>query len=446
VHSFIYNTLLSCALLAALPLLPIWLVWQPRFRAGLAERFGWYAKNKLRKLRPARPIWIHAASVGEVGAAGTLIAGLKAVAPNCPVVLSTFTATGNALARRCTGVEATFFLPIDHPLSVRQALTQLDPAALVVVETEIWPSLLREAYKRGIPTLMISGRVSERAFRRYLLLSGVFKRAVHCFSALGMQSEDDKLRITQLGAEPDRVVVTGNLKRALRAVPRDGSHDDSIDGKCDVPRRPLLVVGSSHSGEEETLLSAFITLKTRFPDLQMAVAPRHPERFSEVEKLLHDSSVSFIKRSQLDGRLDFDQDVLLIDTLGDLRKYYARAYIAFVGGSLVNIGGHNLLEPAFCKKPVLFGPGVTNFKALAQEMKESGGGIEVADRADLVREITALLVDPEKRLSVGRKAYEVAVRDDRVLEKSLDLLRSYIDFRARNFEVQNNVTAKLQLL
>jgi len=424
VHYLLYNSLLSVAFLAALPLLPVWLAFSPRFRPGLAERFGWYSKAKLEKLRGMRPIWIHAASVGEVGAAGTLIGALKAIAPDRKVVFSTFTDTGNAMAQRCAGADAAVFLPLDHPLIVRRALTQLDPVALIVIETEIWPNLLHQAYKLGIPTLLLSGRLSERALTRYWILRGFFRRVIQCFSALGMQSGDDSVRITRLGAEAKRVMVTGNLKRVARMP----AGDDDIEAICDAgATRPLLVVGSSHQGEEEILLEVFMTLKKQFPDLQLAVAPRHPERFGEVEKLLRASGLGFAKKSQIDGRLGFDQDVMLINTLGDLSKYYARADIVFVGGSLVEVGGHNLLEPAFFKKPILFGPAMANFRMLAEEMKKSGGGIEVQDGGDLLREITGLLVDPDKRRSAGEKAYEVATRDGDVLERSLELLRSYVE-------------------
>jgi 3-deoxy-D-manno-octulosonic-acid transferase len=427
VYFLIYNFLLSIVFLAGLPFLPVWLMLHPRSRPGLAERFGWYAKSKLRKLRGTRPIWIHAASVGEVGAAGALIAALKANAPDRKVVFSTFTDTGNAMARRCGGADAVVFLPLDHPVLVRRALNQFDPVALVVIETEIWPNLLHEAYKLGIPTLLLSGRLSERALKRYLILRGFFRRVMQCFTVLGVQSEDDKIRITRLGAAPERVRVSGNLKRAARMRVAD---DDFGSGRSlghSDARRPLLVVGSSHKGEEEILFAVFMVLKRRFSDLQLALTPRHPQRFEEVEKLLRSSGLSFAKKSQMDGCLGFDQDVMLIDTLGDLGKFYARADIVFVGGSLVDVGGHNLLEPAFLKKPVLFGPAMANFKMLAEELKRSGGGIEVRDGDDLAREISVLLADPEKRRNAGEKAYAVAARDDGVLQRSLALLGCYVE-------------------
>ncbi len=425
----VYNFLLSIMVLTALPLLPLGLAVCPRFRPGLGERFGWYAKSKLRMLAGARPVWIHAASVGEVSAAGILIAAIKAESPNRRIILSTFTDTGNEMARRAGVADAVIFLPLDHPLIVRRALNRFAPSALVVIETELWPNLFQEAFNQGIPTLLLSGRLSERSLSRYLLFRVFFRRVVRCIVALGMQSEADARRVIQLGADSKRVSVTGNLKRSVGTTAMLRNSEVKIPDAMTAAQanRPLLVVGSSHRGEEKILLYVFGRLKQQFPCLQLAVAPRHPERFSEVESLLQNTGLSFEKKSRIDGRLNFDHDVILIDTLGDLGRFYARADIAFVGGSLVEVGGHNLLEPAFLKKPVLFGPFMANFKALAEEMKRSGGGIEVRNADDLLYEISDLLGNVDKRRSVGEKAFKVAAGDDGVAERTLKLLRRYVD-------------------
>jgi 3-deoxy-D-manno-octulosonic-acid transferase len=191
------------------------------------------------------------------------------------------------------------------------------------------------------------------------------------------------------------------------------------------------VVGSSHRGEEEILLKVFAALKQAFPKLQLVLAPRHPQRFSEVEKLLRTRGLRFERQSQHDGRRSFEQDVMLVDTVGDLQDFYAIADVAFIGGSLVDAGGHNLLEPARLRKPVLFGPFMGNFKGLAEEMKRSGGGIEVQSGDDLIREITALLEDPQRLRAVGEKAYQVAAEDPAVLNQSIALAQRYLQLEAR---------------
>jgi 3-deoxy-D-manno-octulosonic-acid transferase len=427
VYYFIYNSLLTVAFIAALPLLPLWLLLRPRLRPGLAERFCCYRANELQSVVGARPIWIHAASVGETFAASTLIAALKAKLPRARILLSTFTETGNEIARRRAGADAVIFLPLDHPLLVRRALVKLEPSALVIIETEMWPNLLRQASKRGIPVLLLSGRLSDRAFHRYVQFRALFSSVVRCFAACGMQSADDAARMARLGADGERIVVTGNLKQPTLPDSNGESAGASVDARVPV-KRPLLVAGSTHRGEEALLLAVFRALKSRFADLQLALGPRHPERFAEVEKLLQQTGLSYEKKSRLQAP-SFCQDVLLVDTLGDLLALYALGDVAFVGGSLVDVGGHNLLEPARLKKPVLFGPYMANFANVAAAMKKSGGGIEVRDVGEMVRACEDLLGDPGRRQSVGEQAYEAARGDGAAVERSLELLGRYIDLK-----------------
>jgi 3-deoxy-D-manno-octulosonic-acid transferase len=429
VHYLIYNCLLTVALTLALPLLPLWLLLSPRLRPGLAERFGLYAKDKLKPVCEERPIWIHAASLGETLAAMALIRALKAKLPERKIVLSTFTDTGNEMARRTADADAVIFLPVDHLLVVRRALAKLEPSVLIIIETEIWPNLVRQASRRGIPVLMLSGRVSERALKRYLQFHGFLRSVLRCFAAYGVQSREDADKIGRLGADAARIVVTGNLKQPGLLPGVNGRQVVAPqDGPPSGSRRLLLIAGSTHSGEETILLQVFVALKHRFPGLQLALAPRHRERFAEVEKLLQQRGVTFAKKSRLEGET-FEQEALFVDTLGDLPKLYALGDVAFVGGSLVPVGGHNLLEPACLRKPVLFGPYTANCAAVAEAMKRSGGGIEVRDAEELARRLEDLLSDPVKRLRAGEKAYEVAMLDGAVVERSLELVGRYLDLR-----------------
>jgi 3-deoxy-D-manno-octulosonic-acid transferase len=239
-----------------------------------------------------------------------------------------------------------------------------------------------------------------------------------------MQSEIDRQRIIRLGAAPSRVSISGNLKQAAGL-----NAGRELAGDTDEPKpagRMIWVVGSSHPGEEEIVCAAFKSLKQRFPELQMVLAPRHPQRFAEVEKLLVASGVWFEKQSCIQDKRDFRQDILLLDTLGDLERFYAKADLAFVGGSLAHAGGHNLLEPARFRKPVFFGPYTSNVSSLAEKLKRNGGGFEVRGAEDLVRDITALLADPQKCRVAGEKAYEVAAADHTVVEKSLNIVATYL--------------------
>ena len=419
--------LATVLLLVGLPLSPLLILLGKRYSMGLGQRLGFYGREVINAVDHTRPVWIHGASVGEALAAGRLIEEIRQRFPGRKIVVSAFTATGYETARSAISDAAIIFLPLDQPWCVKRALSTFDPSVMIFLETEIWPTLLRLAHRRGTPTLLLSGRFSARSFTKYSLLGWFFRGVIRNFAFMGMQSEEDASRAKMLGADPDRVFVTGNLKLAgpensfdqNPATPKS-IYQPQSDGGC------LLVVGSSHRGEEEILLDAFRYLKRSFPDLHMVLAPRHPQRFPEVEKLLKAKRLGFAKKSQCNGGSLFIQDICFLDTLGDLQKFYALGDIAFVGGSLVDAGGHNLLEPARLRKPVLFGPYTANFTAIAEAMKAKGGGIEVRGVDDLIREITDLLVDPDKRRSMGEKAYQVAADEQRVGERSSRLLERYL--------------------
>ena len=431
---FIYNLFFTTALVLGLPLIPFVFLLGDRFSQGLRQRLGFYPLTVTAALSHSRAIWIHAASVGEVDAASRLSHELRRRLPGCIVLLSTFTATGNARARQIGGADAVIFLPLDQQWIVRRTLANLNPALLIFLETEIWPNLLREAYRKGIPTLLLSGRLSVKGFNRYARFQFLFRRVLQYYSVLGMQSQEDAERILNLGADHRRVLVSGNLKRAP-AIRRENGRRKVNKGSENGAQRqsaPLLVVGSSHRGEEEILLKVFAALKEAFPKLQLVLAPRHPQRFPEVEKLLRTQGLNFGRQSQRAGRLFFEQDVMLLDTVGDLQDFYAMADVAFIGGSLVDAGGHNLLEPARLRKPVLFGPFMGNFKGLAEDMKRTGGGIEVHSGDDLIREITALLEDPQKLRMAGDKAYQVAAEDPAVLNQNIALAQRYLQPQPRS--------------
>jgi 3-deoxy-D-manno-octulosonic-acid transferase len=423
-----YNFFSTLVFIVSLPFLPVLLLFGRRFRSGLAQRFGCYSDDVLNVVAGSRPIWIHAASVGEVTAAAELTRELKERHPEKKIIISTFTDTGNAMARRSMVADAVLFLPLDQLWVVRRTLRRLDPAILIVLETEMWPNLLRQACARGIPTLLLSGRLSIRSYKKYSLFRVFFRQVVGSFSALGMQSEEDARRIISLGADVDRVSVVGNIKRALsigHQLRKGNAGSEKLENRWS-RETPLLVVGSSHRGEEEILIGVYLSLKERFARLQMVLAPRHPERFAEVEKLLQARGLDYQKKSRANGQLDFVKDILLLDTLGDLQDFYALGDVAFVGGSLIDAGGHNLLEPARFGKPVLFGPFTSNFAALALEMKQRGAGIQVAGADELTRELTGLLGDPEKCRTVGKEAYRVAADDCGVMERNLALAQRYL--------------------
>jgi 3-deoxy-D-manno-octulosonic-acid transferase len=419
---FLYNLLLTVALIIVLPLAPVILLLGPRYRDGFTQRFGIYPKDILSSFAAARPVWIHAASVGEVRSAEPLVRELKARVPERKILVSTFTSTGHRVAQRIGGVDGVIFLPLDFFWVVRRALSSFDPSILLIVETEIWPNLLRQAFRRGVPTVLLSGRLSAKALARYSICRPFFRLVLNCFTVLGMQSAGDAARVRKLGASGKKISVVGSLKFALQ----NGQHRSESNALAGGRGKPLLVAGSCHRGEEEILLAAFASARSRFPKLSMVLAPRHPERFAEVEKLLKDSPFGFQRKSEMNSGQFFDNDILLLDTVGELREFFAAADIAFVGGSLVNIGGHNVVEPARYHKAILFGPYMSNFENIAEEMKQKGAAIEVGDAEGLARALINLLTDSDQRRSMGEMASEIVGAKAQALARNLLLAERYL--------------------
>ncbi len=389
----LYNLLLAAVLLVGLP----WIVWSlffvPRRRTGFAARLG--AAPRVQD----RPIWLHAVSVGEVKAVAPLIPLLAgSPGPLRTLALSTVTVTGQQEARRSAapGV-AVFYFPFDLPFAVGRALSRVRPALFVTAETEIWPNFLGACFARGIPVAVVNGRISDRSFARYLRFSRLFRPFFAGVDLWLMQGEEDARRAVELGACPARVRVTGNMKHDREAGP--------VEVPAEVRRwagqGPVLAAGSTHRGEEEALLALLARPALSAAGLRIALAPRHPERFDEVAALLSARGVPFLRWS---GGGDASAPVLLVDAMGVLDGVYGLSTLAFVGGSLVPVGGHNLLEPAAHGVPVLTGPWVNNFRDIARALTEAGGCREVADADDLAREVAALLADPPAMVAMGRAA------------------------------------------
>ena len=418
----LYNVFVSAVFVLCLPLLPLLACLGSRYRDGLWQRLGFYPHEIGTLLPSDRPVWIHAASVGEVRSAEPLISAFKARAPGKKIILSTFTATGNRIAKQMPGVDSVIFLPCDFFWIVRRALRRVNPALLVIIETEIWPNLLRQSYRRGTPVLLLSGRLSAKAQKRYARYRGFFRRVLGCFSAIGMQTAEDAKRIVALGADSQKVSVVGSLKFA---TPSRNGNRDAVAGAA--PSEKLwLVAGSSHDGEETILLDALRLARRQFPSLSMIVAPRHPERFAEVARLLRGSGFTLQVKSTTDRADWFSKDILLLDTVGELVDFYALADIAFVGGSLVPVGGHNVLEPARFGKAILFGPHMNNFAAVAAALKQCGAAVEVSGAEELATTVTGLLADTAKRLSMGRAAAELAGASQQALTLNWQLAERYL--------------------
>jgi 3-deoxy-D-manno-octulosonic-acid transferase len=415
---FLYNVLLILFTLILSPVILYKLLRQPKYRGGLTQKLGRIRKRVRNVIGTSRPIWVHAVSVGEVMAAHPLVRELKKKYPDTKLILSTVTVTGNYTAlQRVPEADAVFFFPFDFPWVVRRVIRRINPLIVLVAETELWPNFFRELSRLGIPSAVINGRISPRSHRNYMKFRGFFSDVFRQVNLFCMQSAGDASRIREIGAPEDRVIVTGNLKFDQK-IPASTSNPLTLP-----PGRKVITAGSTHRGEESALLGVFRRLREKFPDLILIIAPRHPERFDEVAGLINRAGYDCRRRTRLRGTI---KDVLLLDTIGELRSFYGICDIAFVGGSLVKVGGHNLLEPALMKKPVIFSRYMFNFKEISEALISAGGGILVKDQEELYIECNRLLSDPELSARIGAQAFSVIETNSGAAEKTIEAVSGLI--------------------
>jgi 3-deoxy-D-manno-octulosonic-acid transferase len=390
---------------------------------NLRQRFGHGALRGA----PGPRAWLHAVSVGEAIAAAPLVEGLRRLYPELPLVVTTVTATGaRVVAERFEGIATHRYFPLDFPAAVRRTVRTIDPAFFICMETELWPNVLRELGRRGVPTMIANGRLSDRSFRRYRLLRPVMGRVLADIRVFGMRSDEDARRVIALGAAPERVVVTGNLKNEAVADP---------PGAADLWRRLLglrpgqrvWIAGSTHKGEEDAVLAAHAAGQSVHPDLVLVLAPRHPERVDEVLDLVIARGWRAVRRSTLPAAARSARPpVIVLDTVGELAQIYTIADAVFVGGSLVPRGGHNVLEPALRRKPVLVGPHTDNFREAAALLVDVGAAVVVTDAASLSAELKVLLSDPAVAAKRGDAGAEAVAARHGAVAATLELVERYL--------------------
>lgn len=415
-----YNALLVLLTILLSPFILFKLLTVPKYRGGLTQKLGRVRKGVVKLLAAdgERPIWVHAVSVGEVMAAHPLIRDLKKKYPRRPFLLSTVTVTGNLTARqRVPEADAIFFFPFDYPWTVRRVISRINPAIVLVAETELWPNFFRELRRQGIPSAVINGRISPRSYERYRKFKGFFSLVFRNVDLFCMQTLEDAARIRDIGASPDAVQITGNLKfdQKLTAVVKPALQI--------VGGRSVITAGSTHRGEEAILLEIFTRLRKKYTDLILIIAPRHPERFNEVCGLVTNSGYECQRRTRLKGPV---KDIVLLDTIGELRAFYGICDIAFVGGSLVKVGGHNLLEPAAVKKPVIFSRYMFNFKEISEAIIRAGGGVLVKDKEELYEQLDSLLADKRRAASMGEQAYQVIAANSGATNRTIEAISGLI--------------------
>jgi len=381
----------------------------------LGERFG-FGRVRLEE----SSLWVHAVSVGEVQASAALVRGLRARYPNIPLVLTTVTPTGAALARSLFGDSVHLsYAPYDLPGSVRRFFDRTRPRLAVILETELWPTLYHECGKHNIPLVLASARISPRSVTRYRWFIGLFRQALSNGIVIAAQSESDAARFRSIGANPARTHVTGNIKFDFE-IPRALVSDGRALRQSYAGDRPVWIAGSTHPGEEDAVLDAHARVLAVSPTALLILVPRHPNRFDDAASNLKRRSLRFARRSFQAGAPV--PQVLLVDTLGELMMFYAAADVAFVGGSLVPVGGHNLLEPAALGLPILCGPYTFNAESIAQLLIEVGAVLKVRDADELGAQVARLLADPGERSSTGARGRSTVEANRGALEKLLGLI------------------------
>jgi 3-deoxy-D-manno-octulosonic-acid transferase len=394
----LYNMFLMILVVALAPCWIVWMLLVPKVRAGFFQKLGFLPQAFLQRvlqLPVENRIWLHAVSVGELNASKPLINRL--IEKDYPMVLSTTTATGNALARQLYPDLPIFYFPFDFPWAVNKVLGALKPSVVVILETEIWPNLLYHASRYKVPVLMLNGRLSERSFKGYCRLKGFFQWVLGYYTCMIMQSVQDADRVKALGVDESKVLVAGNIKFDLPTY-----EDSSLYGELKVLFQfpvgaPVIVFASSHKGEDEIFIDIYNNLLLDFPDLRTVLAPRHPERVKSIITMLANHGTHFILRSQLtpESPNSAGKPVVVLDTIGELNAVFSLASVACMGGSFIPWGGHNPIEPINAGIPVVFGPSMENFREIAQRVLEAQAGFRASTPQEAQQLIRELLTRPE---------------------------------------------------
>lgn len=414
IYSFLY-----CAAVCIL-LLPQFLKRPPKLRmTWLREKMG-ACRITVRNDKP-KSFWVHAVSVGEVTAAIPLVRALQVAYPGSPIILSTMTDTGRGVAEsKVPSGVSVIYMPFDISCIMERFMRRINPLLFLIVETEIWPNAIRIAHGQGVPVIMVNGRISEKSFRGYQAISGFMKTVLNYGTLFLMQTDGDAERMRLLGAETKKVLVSGSFKFDSPELQTTPAWAGGLEG-------PIIVAGSTHAGEEELLISAFRSNLEQAPFLKLILAPRHPERFAEVEALVRESGLPFIRRTELGeagGIAARGARIIILDSIGELSAVYGIADIAVIGKSFLGRGGQNPLEPALWGKAILCGPHMENFPFVSAFYKE-GAAFEVTVEG-LAGKIGELLATPSMAREAGEKARELYAKNSGAVARSVAAIRQYL--------------------
>ena len=429
-----YSLLLSLGLIVLIPHFLFQALAHGKYIAGLRQRLG-----SVSAIAGKPVIWLHCVSVGETQAARPLAKRLKQQFPHHALVVSTITLTGQKLAHDVFRNQAAsvFYFPFDWRWSVRRALKAINPAAVLIMETEIWPNFLRECKARRIPVALVNGRISRQSYRRYKLIKLFLRRVLSCLSIAAMQSETDAARLEALGMPCEKLFTAGNLKFDAEVASELSGKTEEIRKRFGVDASvPLILAASTHAPEEEIILDGVKQLRAK-QTVRLMLAPRHPERFNEVASVIQRSGLSWARKTNPPDRNDANATVILLDTIGELPATYSLAEIVFVGGSIVDRGGHNVLEPAAAGAAVVTGAYTHNFHAIVDLMEQAGAIVQLpaVEGAVAVEEVTyiftKLLGNAAEREELGRRAKRLVTDNQGAADRTLKLIAPLLSAEPR---------------
>lgn len=426
---WIYNILLLIYWIGLVPVLLYRMVVKEGFYERLKPSMGFMTPALQERIAGRPVIWVHAASVGEIVAASPIVKDIQREFPQVAVVVSVVTNVGYGMAERILpDAEGIIFFPLDRPFFVRRALHLFNPLAILLVETELWPNFLRIAKKEQIPVMMVNGRISERSHKRYMWIQSFVKGMLGSIDRFCMQSNIAAEYITDLGAHPSQVTVTGNTKYdQTYATVTEAEKEELLSQFGFRGHFPIIVVGSTHKGEEEIILQAFTELLQQYPKARLLLAPRQIIRAEEIVTMCESYGLQAVRRSTMDRPTDEATPVVILDTIGELGRLYALGDIIFVGGSFVPVGGHNILEPAAHGKPIVVGPHMFNFTEIYQLLSDRGACRMVHSAEELQAEWTLLSEQEDVRTERGTHCLEVVIENQGATRRNVQELRQLLE-------------------
>ena len=427
---FLYNVLLTLALVCTAPALLLCIFITGHYRDGLRQRLGLVPYQGESDSSGKPKLWIHACSVGEVAVIHPIISEIRDIYPSSRIIVSNSTKTGHEYAKdTLEGVRSYLYFPIDVWWVVKRVLRTTAPDVFVVSETEIWPNFLRMAKKLGAMTIMVTGRISKGSFGRYMKVKPFMKTVLQNLDIMSMITQADADRIVAMGASPERVFTNGNSKYDRLVEKVRPEFQEEVRRTLSISEKEkVFIAGSTRKGEEEILIESYLKFVKVHADMVMILAPRHVERIGEVKKLLHLNKLDFVLKTDINkGKARRNEQVILVDTIGDLFKVYSTGTLIFCGGSLVPLGGHNVMEAAAWGKAVFYGPSMENFQDAKELLESVGAGVEITGADDLVEKGLQLLEEPERLESLGAAGRKAAMGNRGSARKNAKLIEELIE-------------------